>query len=123
MAPVHCGSRFLSDAETRYAIIELELLAVIWAVRKCKLFLSGMHFTVYTDHRPLIPIVNSYTLDQIENPRLQRLVLKLRQYQLHAVWQKGADNMFADALSRHPVANPVPGKEFGDDPAVLSSGI
>ena len=120
---IHCGSRFLSDAETRYAIIELELLAVVWAVHKCKLFLSGMHFTVYTDHRPLIPIVNSYTLDQIENPRLQRLVLKLRQYQLHAVWQKGADNMFADALSRHPVANPVPDEEFGENPAVSSSSI
>ena len=120
---IHRGSRFLSDAETRYPIIELELLAVVWAVHKCKLFLSGMHFSVYTDHRPLIPIVNSYTLDQIENPRLQRLVLKLRQYQLPAVWQKGADNMFADALSRHPVANPVPDEEFGENPAVSSSSI
>ena len=33
--------------------------------------------------------------------------------------------MFADALtlSRHPVANPVPGEEFGENPAVWSSNI
>ena len=29
---IQCGSHFLSDAEPWYAIIELELLAVIWAV-------------------------------------------------------------------------------------------
>ena len=29
------GSRFLSDAETRYAVIELEMLAVCWAIMKC----------------------------------------------------------------------------------------
>ena len=31
---VQCGSRFLADTETRYAIIELELLAVVWATSK-----------------------------------------------------------------------------------------
>ena len=32
---VQAGSRFLSDAETRYAVIELEMLAVCWAVTEC----------------------------------------------------------------------------------------
>ena len=40
-ALVQAGSRFLSDAESRYAIIELELLAVSWAITKCKLLLVG----------------------------------------------------------------------------------
>ncbi|XP_066982164.1 uncharacterized protein [Macrobrachium rosenbergii] len=31
---VQCGSRFLADAETRYATIELEMLAVSWALTK-----------------------------------------------------------------------------------------
>eukprot|EP00117_Sycon_ciliatum_P026244 scpid18053/ scgid21591/ Retrovirus-related Pol polyprotein from transposon opus; Protease; Reverse transcriptase; Endonuclease len=96
---LQCGSRFLSDAETRYAVIELELLAAVWAVHKCSLFLSGAPFELCTDHRPLIPILNSYSLDQIENPRLQRLTLKLRPYQFVAKWRKGTDNAFADALS------------------------
>ena len=63
---VQCGSRFLTDAETRYATIELEMLAVVWAMSKCRLYLSGLqNFTLITDHRPLIPILNHYTLARI----------------------------------------------------------
>ena len=36
------GSRFLSNAETRCAMIELELLAISWAAQKCPLFLEGL---------------------------------------------------------------------------------
>ncbi|KAK4322626.1 hypothetical protein Pmani_006603 [Petrolisthes manimaculis] len=39
MRLVQCGSRFLTDAETRYATIELEMLAVTWAMSKCRLYL------------------------------------------------------------------------------------
>ena len=42
---VRAGSRFLTDAESRYAMIELELLGIVWAVAKCRLMLEGMpHF-------------------------------------------------------------------------------
>ena len=48
---VQAGSRFLSDTESRYAVIELEMLAVAWAISKCRLFLEGMsHFLILTDH-------------------------------------------------------------------------
>ena len=120
---LQCGSRFLSDSETRYAVIELELLAVVWAVHKCSLFLSGSRFELCTDHRPLIPILNSYTLDQIENPRLQRLSLKLRPYQLTATWRKGKDNAFADALSRNPVDDPTTEDEFGENPSLRAAAV
>ena len=44
---VQAGSRFLTDTETCYAVIELELLAVAWATKKCRIFLSGLtSFTV-----------------------------------------------------------------------------
>ena len=83
---VQCGSRFLTDAETRYATIELELLAAVWAMSKCKYYLIGLqHFELVTDHRPLIPILNHYSLDAIENPRLQRLKEKLSAYLFTAV--------------------------------------
>ena len=71
---IQAGSRFLSGAESRYAVIESEMLAVTWAMMKCKIFLAGLQtFQVITDHNPLIPILNSHRLDEIENPRLQRL--------------------------------------------------
>ena len=109
---VQAGSRFLTDTETRYAVIELECLAVAWAVKKCHIFLSGIdHFTVVTDHNPLIPILNSHRLDEIENPRLQRLRTRLMAYNLTAQWLKGTP---ADALSRHPCSTPSTGDDLAE---------
>lgn len=110
---VQCGSRFLADAETRYATIELELLAVVWAMSKCRLYLIGLqHFTLMTDHRPLVPILNAYTLDAVENPRLQRLKEKISPYIFTAVWRAGKLLCIPDALSRAPVSRPTPEDEM-----------
>ena len=68
-------------------MIELELLAIVWATKKCYLFLEGLvHLDIITDHKPLIPILNSYSLDQIQNPRLQRLRMKLQRFNYSAQW-------------------------------------
>jgi len=89
---VQAGSRFLSDAESCYAVIELELLAVSWTIIKCKIFLAGPpHFTVVTDHHPLVPILNSHRLDEIENPRLQRLKTKIMAYNFTTAPSKEPD--------------------------------
>ena len=109
---VQAGSRFLTDTESRYAVIELECLAVAWGVKKCQIFLSGLeHFTVVTDHNPLVPILNTHRLDEIENPRLQRLRTRLMAYNFTVQWLKGTQNEAADALSRHPHCSP----SIGDD--------
>ena len=97
---IQCGSRFISEAEPLYAMIELECLAVVWAIHKCHTFLVGAEFTVVTDHKPLLPKFNRYTLDHIENPRLLRLLMKLQLYQFTCQWRKGKDHFVAGALSR-----------------------
>jgi len=86
-------------------MVELELLAICWAAKKCANFIDGLPlklFEIWTDHAPLIPILNKYTLPEIENKRLQRLRAKLDHLQFHAVWIKGSDNTEADVLSRIP---------------------
>ena len=113
---VQCGSRFLTETESRYAAVELELLGIVWAVLKCRLFLSGLPlFSIFTDHKPLIPILNSKQLDEIENPRLQRLRMKILEYSFTASWVKGTANAAPDALSRAPVSMPTPDDELGED--------
>ena len=103
---VQAGSWFLSDAESRYATIELELLAISWAIAKCKVFLAGLqHFYIITDHNPLVPILNSCCLDKIGNPRLQRLKSHLMAFNFTAQWVKGSKNDAPDALSRNPVSD------------------
>ena len=105
---VQCGSRFLQFSETRYAIVELELLAVVWAFQQCRLYLLRLSpFNVVTDHQQLIPIRNHYTLDMVENPRLQRLKAKLSMYTFNTVWRKGKEHAIPDAFSRAPVDDPT----------------
>jgi len=84
---IQVGSQFLIETKSHYAVIELELLLISWAVSKCRLFLAGLqHFTVLTDHNLLIPILNSHHLDEVENPRLQQLKTRLMAYNFTAEW-------------------------------------
>ena len=62
---VMAGSRYLTGAEERYAMVELELLAIAWACKKTATFTEGIEFTIVTDHKPLIPILRDYLLYKI----------------------------------------------------------
>lgn len=97
---VQCVTRFLTVAKTNYIMTELELLAVTWAICKCWLYIFGLqHFTLMTKHHPLIPILNHYTLDVIESPRLQRLK-EVAPYIFTAVWHARKQLCIPNALSR-----------------------
>ena len=101
--------------------IELEFLAVAWACHKYPLFLSELpDIDVLTDHRPLLPILNSKKLDEIENPRLQRLRQKLMMMTFTARWQRGTAHQAADALSRSPVDPPTVEDELAEDRAAAT---
>ena len=87
---------------------------MVWAMSKCNIFLAGSpHFTVMTDHDPLIPILNSHRLDERENPRLRRLKTRTMLYNFTTEWVKGAQNYAPDALSRKPVFDPQPNEALG----------
>ena len=106
---IEAQSRFITDTEARYAMVELELLAVRWAMRKAHNYLFGLPtFTLVVDHQPLLSILNRQTLDCVDNARLQRLKADLNAYQFTAIWKKGKDHRIPDALSRAPVCNPLP---------------
>jgi hypothetical protein len=105
--PLMLGSRALSDAETRYAPIEAEVTAMAWALRKARKFLLGApRFKVYTDHRPLVSLVNSKRYDVIANSRILRNVLKCRDFNMEVEYVNGSSNVIADSLSRAPASKP-----------------
>jgi len=112
---VQAGSRFLSSAETRYAMIELELLAFAWAAKKAAAFLEGISFELITDHKPLKPILEDYALSDIDNKRLQRLKMKVDHLQFTVRWIPGKENVEADALSRAPIHQATPDDEIDEN--------
>ena len=57
--PICYASRSLTDAETRYAVIEKEALAATWACEKFSDYILGMSFTLETDHKPLVPLLST----------------------------------------------------------------
>ena len=74
---MQCASRHVTETEARYSATEIELLAVVWAVHKARLFLAGAEFELLVYHKPLIPILNAKTLDELTSPRIVRLREKL----------------------------------------------
>ncbi|CAG8852173.1 14650_t:CDS:1, partial [Gigaspora margarita] len=47
------ASRTLTLAEQNYSTIELECLAVIWAIKYFRYYIYGKRFTLITDHKAL----------------------------------------------------------------------
>ena len=119
------GSRFLHPAETRYAPIEGEALAVAYGLHQCRYFVLGcMDLIVATDHKPLIHVLNDRSLSGIQNRRLQNLKEKTLSYRFQIVHVPGKKHLGPDAASRFPVGHPtrllLPGEpietDFGNAP-------
>ena len=67
---VACGSKSLTPTQRHYATIELECLAIHFAISKCSFYLMGaQHFSVATDHKPPEGIFKEELFD-IGNPLL-----------------------------------------------------
>ena len=105
------GSRFTHAAESRYAPIEGEALAVADALDKARHFVLGCkNLTIAVDHKPLLKIFGDRSLDHICNTRLRNLKEKTLRYHFKMVHIPGVKNRAPDTLSRHPTGNNQPPK-------------
>ncbi|KAI3369247.1 hypothetical protein L3Q82_007795 [Scortum barcoo] len=95
--PVAYASRSLTCTEQRYAQIEKEALASTWACERFSEFLIGKSFCIEMDHKPLVPLLGSKSLDELPPPRIQRLRMHLMRFS-YAI-----SHVAVHVLSRAPV--------------------
>nr|GFB23473.1 putative reverse transcriptase domain-containing protein [Tanacetum cinerariifolium] len=90
------ASRQLKIHEKNYMTHDLELGAVVFALKIWRHYLYGTKCTVFTDHKSL-----QHILDQKElNMRLRRWLELLSDYDCDIRYHPGKENVVADALSR-----------------------
>ena len=90
------ASRQLKDYEKRYPTHDLELAAVVFALKIWRHYLYGEKCEIYTDHKSL-----KYIFTQKElNMRQRRWLELIKDYDCEILYHPGKANVVADALSR-----------------------
>ena len=109
--PIQYISKQLSGAALRWATIEKEAYAVVYALDKLRPYLYASEFTIFTDHKPL----KSLFLSEIKNTKIQRWAVLIAEYGAPIQYRKGKNNIRADMLSR------IKTQVSAEDPSHLSA--
>ena len=86
--------------ECRYSQVEKECLAFVWACKRSSDFIWEKSVTGKTDHKPLVPMLTTHSLDQLP-PRVQRLRMRLMRFDIKRMVHVPGKQMYtSDTLSR-----------------------
>ena len=93
--PISYASRSLTNVQKNYAIIEKELLEVLFGCERFHQFVYGSEVTIISDHRPL----ESITKKPLSKApaRLQQMLLRLQRFNMNLLHKPGRD---MDTFSR-----------------------
>lgn len=99
LKPVAYYSRKTTKEEAFYHSFELETLAVVESLKRFRIYLAGIHFTVVTDCAAVRQTFEKKDL----LPRVARWWLNIQEYDMEIVHKPGLSHKHVDALSRAPV--------------------
>jgi len=87
----------LNETEQRYTTCE-ELLAVVYALQRFRIYIYGRKVTLFTDNKAL----SFLHLCVITSDRVARWMVQIQEYDLEIRHIRGVQNHLADILSRNP---------------------
>ena len=93
-------SRQLKEYENNYPTYDLELAAVVFALKIWRHYLYGVHCQIYTDHKSPKYLFTHKEL----NMRQRRWLELVKDYDCEIMYHPGKANRVADALSRKYIA-------------------
>ncbi|GFV79148.1 transposon Tf2-9 polyprotein [Trichonephila clavipes] len=97
--PVYYMSRKTNAAEEKYDSYELEVLAIINAIKKFHVYLLGQHFKIVTDCSAFQKTMQKKDLIT----RIARWALQLEEFDYEIEYRAGSRMKHVDALTRYPV--------------------
>ena len=99
-------SQTLSTTQKKWSTYDRELWAIVSAVRHFRHYLRHQHFTILTDHKPLLALKKFPIQDDASGKRT-RWIVELNSYTFSLTHKKGQSHSNADALSRRPVESHI----------------
>jgi len=93
---IYYASRQLKPHEANYPTHDLELGAVVFALKIWRHYLYGVKCTIYTDHKSLKYLMDQQNLDM----RHRHWLDVLKDYDCEILYHPSKANVVADALSR-----------------------
>ncbi|CAI6343879.1 unnamed protein product [Macrosiphum euphorbiae] len=104
--PIHFASRALSSAEKKYSTTHKDALAVVWGVTKNYQYLKGREFTIKSDHKPLMTLLDEdKVIPKMASGRVQRWEFFLSGFKYKIEFIKGTNNKATENLSRISISN------------------
>jgi len=97
--PVYYASGKTTPTETKYDSYKLEILAIIKALKKFRVYLIGIPFTIVTDCKAFMQTMKKKDICA----QVARWALFLEDFQYAIVHRPGTNMKHVDALSRHPL--------------------
>ena len=83
---MHFFGRALRKHDRNYSVSEIELLSVVEATTRFRIYLASQKFKIVIDHKSLTFIAH---LKSSTSPRLQRWAMFMSQFSYEIVYNKG----------------------------------
>ena len=117
--PVSYFSKHMSKTESNYSASEREMLAIVLATERFKQYVYGRQVEILSDHQPLKYLLTA----DVPEPRLARLLNRLRVFDYKISYRAGKEHGNADALSRMVDEGSFGEVNFDEDSNVVLNAI